>query len=204
MHNEAMKKASPWLSNWALLGYAVVVGFVWVVGSSAYSRYTRNQAARQHAAAVPVRHLAAQIDLAPQLPLQAITGMRSRGYTTVIDLRPDGEDADEPPSTHMAQQAQAAGVKFKYVPVPHGDIPEAAVNQLRRELAETQGEQVLLYCRSGRRAARTWALAESGRPGGLTVAQILDAVKAAGQDATDLRERLEANMARRVGGASST
>lgn len=193
MHNDFMRKSSRWTSKRALLGYSVLVGFLYAVGGNAYSAYK----VRTHAASVPVQHLAARIDLAPQLPLASMAGMRGRGYTTVIDLRPDGEDAAAPPSTAMASVASDAGLKFHYVPVPHGDIPDAAVDQLRQALSETQGEQVLLYCRSGRRAARTWALVESGRAGGLTVPQILEAVKAAGQDATDLRERLDAHAARR-------
>lgn len=193
-----MTKSSRWTSNPALLGYAVLVGFAYVVGSAGYTSYQRRgHEAQETEAPVPIRHLATKIDLAAQLPLQSIAGLRDRGYATVIDLRPDGEDALEPPSADMAKQAQAAGVKFHYVPVPHGDIPEAAVDQLRQALARTQNEPVLLYCRSGRRAARTWALVEAGRPGGLSVPQILDAVNAAGQDATDLMGRLEANAARR-------
>jgi len=193
-----MTKSPRWTSNPALLAYAVLIGFAYVVGSAGYGSYkSRERQAQQSAASVPVQHLAARIDLAPQLPLQSIAGMRDRGYATVIDLRPDGEDAAEPPSAEMAERAKASGIRFHYVPVPHGDIPEAAVTQLRQALVEAGGGQVLLYCRSGRRAARTWALVESGRPGGLSVLQILEAVKAAGQDATDLRERLEANAERR-------
>ncbi|MGM9479971.1 TIGR01244 family sulfur transferase [Roseateles sp. NT4] len=200
-----MSKSSRWTSHWALLGYAVLAGFGLVLGASAYSSHqSRQREVRQSVASVEVQHLAARIDLAPQLPLKSIGGMRGRGYTTVIDLRPDGEDAEEPASTDMAARAKASGIKFHYVPVPHGDIPEAAVDQLRQALAQTEGEQVLLYCRSGRRAARTWALVESGRPGGLSVPQILEAVKAAGQDATDLRERLEANLARRASSVSAS
>ena len=74
--------------------------------------------------------------------------------------------------------------------MPHGDIPDSVADSLARALASRPGP-VLLYCRSGRRAARSWSLVEASRPDGMTVEQILDAVRTSGQDASDLRPRLE-------------
>jgi uncharacterized protein (TIGR01244 family) len=96
----------------------------------------------------------------------------------------------------MAQAARRQAVDFGYVPVPHGEIPEEAVLKLRQALADQKG-QVLLYCRSGKRAARTWALAEAGRVGGLQADEIIAAVRGAGQEADDLRPRIEAAIAAR-------
>jgi len=75
------------------------------------------------------------------------------------------------------------------VPVPHGDIPEDVAVRLQSVLADPR--DVLLYCRSGKRAARTWALAEARRPGGLSAEQIQASVQGAGQDAADLRDRID-------------
>jgi uncharacterized protein (TIGR01244 family) len=80
--------------------------------------------------------------------------------------------------------------------VPHGEIPEQAVTRLREALDRQQGP-VLLYCRSGKRAARTWALAEASRPNGLPAEAIVAAVRGAGQEADDLRPRIDAAVAAR-------
>jgi uncharacterized protein (TIGR01244 family) len=118
-------------------------------------------------------------------------------------MRPDGEAAGQPGSAEMASAANTQHVQFAYVPVPHGDIPDAVVDSLANAMASRPGP-VLLYCRSGRRAARSWALVESSRPAGMRVDEILAAVRASGQDAGDLRARLDKRiLARRpVDGAT--
>jgi len=141
------------------------------------------------------RPLSPGIAVTAQLEPGQMSAIASR-YRTVVDIRPDGEDAGQPSSDAMRDAATRAGLGFDYVPVPHGDIPEAAVRRLAGAMSANQG-QVLLYCRSGRRAARTWALAEAERPGGWPADRILAAVKEAGQDAQDLRPRIEAAIAAR-------
>jgi uncharacterized protein (TIGR01244 family) len=85
---------------------------------------------------------------------------------------------------------------FAYVPVPHGDIPGQAVDALGQSLASA-GKPVLLYCRSGKRAARTWALSEASRADGLDAVAIQAAVRSAGQSADDLAESIAARIAAR-------
>jgi len=87
-------------------------------------------------------------------------------------------------------------MNFAYVPVPHGDIPAGAVTALARAMAENP-KPILLYCRSGRRAARTWSLVEVSRSDGLDAADILAAVKAGGQSAEDLDTAIAARIANR-------
>ena len=69
---------------------------------------------------------------------------------------------------------------------------------LRVALDEARPEgPVLIYCRSGKRAARTWALVEAQRVNGMSTDEIIRAVRAAGQEANDLRDRLDAGVGRR-------
>lgn len=142
------------------------------------------------------RTVAPGVEITGQLALEAVPLAANR-YVTIVDLRPDGEGAGQPPSAQVGAAAQALKMDFRYVPVAPGEIPQAAVDRVRETLAQANGP-VLLYCRSGSRAARTWALAEASRPGGAGVEQILAAVKAAGQDASDLRGRLELAVAARA------
>ena len=162
---------------------SVAIGAVVVAGLFGWSH-------RQRQLALPDRPLAPGIGVSQQLQPQAMRVVVDRAYTTVIDMRPDGEAPDEPGSATMAAAAKAQHLQFAYVPVPHGDIPDSVADSLARALASRPGP-VLLYCRSGRRAARSWSLVEASRPDGMTVEQILDAVRASGQDASDLRPRLE-------------
>lgn len=136
------------------------------------------------------------VGVTEQLQPKSMRGVANRRFHTVIDLRPDGEAADQPSSAEMARAASAEGLKFVYIPVPHGRIPDDAVNKLQAALGN--GEQnVLMYCRSGRRAARTWALVEASRAGGAGATEIMQAVREAGQSADDLRGDIEQRIARR-------
>lgn len=161
---------------------SVATGAALVAGAFAWSHW-------QDRRALPDHPLAPGIAISQQLQPKAMRIVADT-YTTIIDMRPDGEAPDEPGSALMAAAAKAERLQFAYVPVPHGDIPDAVVDSLSNALASRPGP-VLLYCRSGRRAARSWGLVEASRPGGMGVDEILAAVKASGQDAGDLRARLE-------------
>jgi len=130
-----------------------------------------------------------------QVTLEQIPGI-SRKFRSLVDLRPDGEAADQPTASQMRQSSATKGVTFSYVPVPHGAIPAGVVDALGRSL-ESSPQPVLLYCRSGKRAARTWALVEASRVGGLKESEIVAAVEAAGQPAGDLSAEIAARIAAR-------
>jgi uncharacterized protein (TIGR01244 family) len=166
----------------------VLVGVVGVAGAAWFDHW------RTHA--IQPHPLTASISISEQLHPLAMATVAESGFTTVIDMRPDGEASDQPSSVEMARRAQALHLKFVYVPVPHGDIPESAVLALKTALADQKGP-VLLYCRSGRRAARTWSLAEASRPGGLAAAEILGKVNATGQTADDLAPAIAARVSQR-------
>jgi uncharacterized protein (TIGR01244 family) len=148
--------------------------------------------------AVQAHALPDRVWVAGQVTPAQLAALAARGFGTVVDLRPDGEAAGQPSSTQMAQAAHAAGLAFAYIPVAHGHIPAAAADQLGRALAGAD-RHVLVYCASGRRAARTWALAEASRRGGLDEAAILAAVKGAGQDASELQAEIARRVAARTG-----
>jgi uncharacterized protein (TIGR01244 family) len=174
-----------------VFGLAAALGALIVLGTAGWQRYAEARALET----VAPRPLSREVHVSTQLEPNALKAV-GRRYSLVIDLRPDGEVAGQPSSDEMKRLADQQNVGFRYIPVPHGDIPEAAVMQLRETLKEEPGP-VLLYCRSGRRAARTWALAEAGRPDGLSAVEILTAVRSAGQDAEDLKPRIEAEIAAR-------
>lgn len=140
--------------------------------------------------------LGSGVSVRDQVSLPEIAKLKASGFRTVIDLRPDGEATDQPPSSAVAASTAAAGLGFRYVPTPHGDIPDSVVTALSQALAGAE-QPVILYCRSGKRAARVWALAEASRDGGMPGEQIMASVRAAGQPVDDLRGRIEARVAGR-------
>jgi uncharacterized protein (TIGR01244 family) len=104
---------------------------------------------------------AGSVYVSPQISLRDI-GFIARRYriNRIVDMRPDGEAPDEPSHLQMEQAAKAEGMVFSYIPVPHESIPPATVDALGQVLLSRQ-KPVVLYCRTGRRAVRTFALLEA-------------------------------------------
>ncbi len=178
-------------SNGAVFLASVALGAVLVAGAFGYSTWMRDRA-------LPLHPLARDISITEQLRPEAMRQLTADGFATVIDMRPDGEAADEPRSSVMASAAQANHLHFAYVPVPHGDIPDSVVASLKTALVANPGP-VLLYCRSGRRAARSWSLVEASKAGGMSTDEILAAVKSTGQTADDLHDAIARRVQARPG-----
>jgi uncharacterized protein (TIGR01244 family) len=176
---------------------AILIGVLYILGSAAYAKRNAAVAAETPRANTSLKTLTDFISVSEQLKLDQITSVREGGYATIIDLRPDGEAEGQPDAASMKAAAMANKLNFIYVPVPHGDIPDSAVEALGKALDDNPGP-ILLYCRSGRRAARTWSLVEASRYDGMDANAILAAVKASGQSADDLRAAIEARISKRT------
>jgi uncharacterized protein (TIGR01244 family) len=135
--------------------------------------------------------------ISSQLKPENLIYLKRRQINAVVDLRPDGETADEPSHTEMEAAARQYGMRFYYVPVPHESIPPAAVEALALALSDDT-QQTVLYCRSGRRAVLTFALFQASRPDGPAAAEILSLVKNAGFSAEDLRDNIDKRIASRT------
>jgi sulfide:quinone oxidoreductase len=164
-----------------LVGAAAVVGLL-LAALPALSRET------------PVRHITEQFAIAGQITPEQVVELKARGFTTIVAMRPDGEGADQPAAAQVEAVAKANGMRFAYIPVS-GPITDSQVLALHDTVAK--GGKVLGYCRSGNRVARVWSLMEASRPGGRAPAEILGAVKAAGQSVDNLQADIAQRFARR-------
>jgi len=134
-----------------------------------------------------------------QLETKNIAALRKRrGVHTIIDIRPDGEAKDQTPSSEIEAEAKANKMRFHYIPVPHESIPESAVTALDHALSEDPAS-IVLYCRTGRRAARLFALVQASSPDGPKAEAILKMVSDAGFSADDLKEDIDQRIAHRQG-----
>lgn len=135
--------------------------------------------------------------VSPQISLRDVAYMARYGMHTIVDMRPDGEAADEPGHLQLEQIAKAQGLDFSYIPVPHESVPPETVHELGEVLLSSP-KPVVLYCRTGRRAVRTFALFEASRDGGPSVDAILAMVKNTGFSAEDLRPEIVSRIAART------
>lgn len=167
----------------ALVGMAGVLGYAW-------------WGKRQSRPAIAYQELARGIWVTSQISLDDVRAGELHGVKTLVDLRPDGEAPDQPASAQVAEAAKAVGIDFAYIPVPHEAIPDEAVAKLQATLSG-QPRPVLLYCRSGSRAARTWALVEASREYGPPAEGIRRTVSAAGFSTADIDAAIDTRIAAR-------
>ncbi len=125
-----------------------------------------------------LKRLTPTLSVAPQIAPDDLPAAAAAGFTTLICNRPDGEQPGQPDHETMARAAQAAGLRFVFLPVVTGQLNEAQGRAFGEALAQAEGP-VLAYCRSGTRSTQLWALSQAGkRPW----AEVLQAAAAAGYD----------------------
>lgn len=111
--------------------------------------------------ALPLRAIAADVCVAPQLDPMAMAEAARLGFRSVVNNRPDFEHGlDQPTSAQIEAAAHAAGLEYRHLPVSgaHQTLNDAAaMAQLLAELPRP----LLLFCRSGARSTRLFQLASA-------------------------------------------
>ena len=109
--------------------------------------------------ALPIRAIAPDVCVAPQLtPAEMLEAARA-GFRSVVNNRPDFEEGPEQPrNAQIEAAALAAGLEYRFLPVDGGyQSPQEAAALAR--LLEELPRPVLLFCRSGARSARLYQAA---------------------------------------------
>lgn len=111
---------------------------------------------------LPIRPVAADVCVAPQLEPEAMAEVAALGFRSVVNNRPDFEHGpNQPTSAQIEVAAHAAGLEYRHLPVSGSyQSPEqiAAFAQLLQELPRP----LLLFCRSGARSTRLFMAAVNG------------------------------------------
>lgn len=115
--------------------------------------------------------------------------LRDHGIVTIVNNRPDGEEAGQPGTEESRRIFEDMGFSYHHVPVTMDTLSPEVVEAFRTALNQTAGP-VLAYCRSGMRSTLLWALAEA-RYGSQSAEAIMAQAKAAGYDLTSAKGLLE-------------
>ena len=108
------------------------------------------------------------------------------GVTTIVNNRPDGEEAGQPTAAEIEAAAKAAGLAYRSIPISGGFGPDQIAEMA--EAMEAAEGKLLAFCRSGTRSTFLWALARH-RLGG-DGPTIFRQAEAAGYDLSPLRPYL--------------
>jgi uncharacterized protein (TIGR01244 family) len=108
---------------------------------------------------LPLRPVADDVCVAPQLTPEAMAELARLGFRSVVNNRPDFEHGpDQPTSAAIEEAARAAGLEYRFLPVNGGyQSPEeiAAFAKMLDELPRP----MLAFCRSGARSTKLFLLA---------------------------------------------
>lgn len=113
---------------------------------------------------LPVRQIAADVFVAPQLDAAAMAEAARAGFRSVVNNRPDFEHSpDQPTNAAVAAAAAAAGLTYRFLPVAGGYQSPQEIEAFARMLP-TLPRPVLLFCRSGARSTRLYMAAQALGP----------------------------------------
>lgn len=137
-----------------------------------------------------MKHLFDNIFVGGQLKESDFAELKESGVTTIINNRPDNEEAGQLSAELAGQLAQQFGMDYHYLPMANGQaLPANLVGDFKTIIEQSNGK-VLAHCRSGMRSSFIWALGQIPS-GTITVDQAIDAAVAAGIPLNNAREVLE-------------
>lgn len=111
---------------------------------------------------LPLRAVAADVCVAPQLSPEAMAEAARQGFRSVINNRPDFEHGpDQPTSAEIEAAARAAGLEYRFLPVDGGWQSPEEIEAFAALLAELP-RPILAFCRSGARSGRLYSAATLG------------------------------------------
>ena len=125
--------------------------------------------------------------VAGQIRPDDMEALKAGGVAMIVNNRPDGEEAGQPPSAEMEAAARAAGIDYRYIPVASG-FSASQVEAMTGALGDAEG-QVLAFCRSGTRSTYLWALARGYQ--GDRAEELVEKAAAAGYDLRPIETLLQ-------------
>lgn len=109
--------------------------------------------------ALPLRAVAPDVFVAPQLTPDAMAEVARAGVRSVVNNRPDFEHGpDQPTNADIEAAARAAGLEYRFLPV-NGMYQSAEDAAAMAALLVKLPRPLLMFCRSGARSTRLYTLA---------------------------------------------
>ena len=134
------------------------------------------------------RKLSDTIWASPQIAKEDILEAGRRGFTMIMNNRPDNETEGQPSGAEIESAARNAGMEYCAIPVTHAGFSMAQVDAMLDALSNADGP-VLAYCRSGTRSTLLWSLARA--KAGDDPSAIAQAAAEAGYDVGPVREIID-------------
>lgn len=99
-----------------------------------------------------------KFSVSAQMKPEDFAEIARRGFKTIINNRPDGEEDSQPGSAAEEEAARAAGIDYVFIPVTSSNMQPEDVRRFAEAIVASDGP-VLAHCRSGARSFYMWILA---------------------------------------------
>lgn len=93
-----------------------------------------------------------QVYVNGQLQEDDFAELARQGVKTIINNRPDGEEASQVPHARAAELAAANGLEYHYIPVGRTPLTVEMVDEFATILKDSP-RPIVAYCRSGQRSS---------------------------------------------------
>ncbi len=133
-----------------------------------------------------IRPLTEIYAVSPQIRPADVALAAARGYKTIINNRPDGENWGQPKGTDIEAETKIHGLAYHHIAIRHSGLQSGQIEELTQVQATAPGP-ILAYCHAGARAATVWALSQAGK---MEAETIINAAASAGYDINNLRPYL--------------
>lgn len=99
------------------------------------------------------------VQFSAQIQPQHVKVIAEQGFKTLINNRPDGEEANQPSNADIEQAAKDAGLSYKAIQFAGGQLTQAQVAEFAQFYNQAD-KPVLMFCRTGNRSNMLYQAAE--------------------------------------------
>lgn len=138
---------------------------------------------------VEPRKIAEDFAVSPQLNNADFAELAAAGYQTIINNRPDGEEAGQLSAAEAAKIAQENGLNYVHIPVKISELTADTVEQFSRAMQEHPAP-FLAHCKSGTRSCILWTLA-TAQQNTMSLDELMQCAAQGGYDLSKMRPLIE-------------
>jgi sulfide:quinone oxidoreductase len=109
-----------------------------------------------------VRSLAPGFAVTGQLRVEDLADITARGFRSIVNNRPDGEEPGQPRAADIAAEARRLGLVWRDLPMATREVSDEQARDFEHMLPRLPAP-VLAFCRTGARSTALWERAQAGR-----------------------------------------
>ncbi len=144
---------------------------------------------------MPITAISEKLSVSSQPSIEEIQSLRDKGFKTLINNRPDGEDPAQPGTQEESQEAKHRGLSYAFIPVTADTITEADIRAFQRAVDESEGS-AFAHCKIGTRSLNLYLIGEV-LDGRISADEVLEFGRSRGFDTSAVAAWLVQHTARK-------